>query len=254
VIGDWNGNDKDTPGLYNPAKSQWILNNKSDGSVNDLVVFRTPGLPVSAIPITGDWDGSNASGVSLDTLAASAGSENANQLTAERLLPVFNEAVRRIKSVSGDSISTTLNDVTVEVVDLPAGQLGRALAGLKLQIDVDAGGAGWFVDLTPADDSEFSASNPSELAASVDSPASGRVDLLTVVTHELSHLLGAGHADHGLMQQTLPLGVRRAYEGLDSVEQATDSVFAALALADDAELQQGPPGDGIDDIFADSVA
>ena len=43
-----------------------------------------------------------------------------------------------------------------------------------------------------------------------DSPASERVDLLTVVLHELGHLLGYEHTDsHGLMDAELQLGTRR---------------------------------------------
>ena len=40
-------------------------------------------------------------------------------------------------------------------------------------LDVNAAGHGWFVDPTPADDSEFG-------ATLADSPAAGRADLLTV--------------------------------------------------------------------------
>jgi hypothetical protein len=82
-----------------------------------------------------------------------------------------------------------LNRVTSEIADLPDGQLGAA-AGTRIQIDPTAAGWGWFVD-----------SNHTAGAQS-------RIDLLTVVVHELGHALGRGHAP-GVMAATLPTGVRR---------------------------------------------
>ena len=49
-----------------------------------------------------------------------------------------------------------------------------------------------------------------QFVAATGSPASERVDLLTVVMHELGHVLGFEHTDsHGLMNAELPLGTRR---------------------------------------------
>jgi predicted Zn-dependent protease len=42
------------------------------------------------------------------------------------------------------------------------------------------------------------------------SPANERVDLLTVVLHELGHVLGFEHTDsYSVMHEELPLGTRR---------------------------------------------
>ncbi len=41
------------------------------------------------------------------------------------------------------------------------------------------------------------------------SPAHGRVDLLTAVLHELGHVVDYDHDTKGLMDDTLPLGMRR---------------------------------------------
>ena len=48
-----------------------------------------------------------------------------------------------------------------------------------------------------------------DLSATSDSPAYGRADLLTVVLHELGHILGDNHELEGIMEDMLPLGTRR---------------------------------------------
>jgi hypothetical protein len=69
-------------------------------------------------------------------------------------------------------------------------------------IDRTAAGYGWFIDPTVADDSAF--------PAAPGSPAYGKVDLLTVVEHELGHVLGLEDTtEDGLMGIFLGTGVRR---------------------------------------------
>jgi hypothetical protein len=94
-----------------------------------------------------------------------------------------------------------------QVVDLSATvphEVGVALPGL-VQLDATAAGFGWFVNSTPANDSEFAGRQP---------PPAGW-DLLTVVMHELGQELGLPDLDataHSVyvMTEGLAPGVRLA--------------------------------------------
>jgi hypothetical protein len=84
-----------------------------------------------------------------------------------------------------------------------------------VRIDVNAGGFGWFIDPTPGDDAEFArAEDSGALTATADSAAFGRVDLLSVVMHELGHVYGledlpVAQGGHDLMATALVSGERR---------------------------------------------
>ena len=158
------------------------------------------------------------SGPQKAAYAPSAGVPGVSALTEAELAPVVDEA--RARWLAVDANPAILASVRFGILDLPDGINGELplfgyTTGNTVQIDLNAGGFGWFIDPTPGDDVEFDEPvSTSELRASGNSPAFGRIDLLTVVLHELGHVLGLGdlgneeHA-HDLLAETLAPGTRR---------------------------------------------
>ncbi len=106
--------------------------------------------------------------------------------------------------------------------------------GSTITIDASADGFGWFVDPTPLLNNEFKRLGQSaDLMAVPGTLAATHMDLLTVVEHELGHILGfddilAGGAADNLMTQTLAAGMRRLPPGIDPSNAALNQLFAAL--------------------------
>ncbi len=101
-----------------------------------------------------------------------------------------------------------LASVNVQVADLAGARLGQA-SGNTITIDANAAGYGWYADGPGDRDDAFRLIGNGLWQAHEDGPAAGRMDLLTVVMHELAHVLGQDHQDHGLLASTLAAGTRK---------------------------------------------
>ena len=131
-------------------------------------------------------------------------------LDKQRLMPIVGEAVARMAEATGMAAEQIIMGVSISIADLPGSLIGQT-SGRSIQIDSTAAGHGWFVDDTADDDMEFTRQvAETERAASWDSEAAARADLLTTVMHELGHVLGLRTSEsHGLMNVSIPLGTRR---------------------------------------------
>jgi hypothetical protein len=114
----------------------------------------------------------------------------------------------------------TLTQTSIVSTDLHGTAIGRAI-GSTMYLDLDAAGHGWFVDPAPDRDAEFIAPQTGAQQA-LDPQAVDRMDLLTVVEHELGYIAGlADHSPSDLMSDQLPTGLRRSIRATH-----LDSVFA----------------------------
>jgi hypothetical protein len=105
-----------------------------------------------------------------------------------------------------------LQGAQFEVTNLPTGWLGESL-GNVVMIDATADGHGW----------------------SVGGPMAGQVDLLTVVEHEMGHLLGfsdvaTGPGSANLMSESLGTGMRRGPDGSVSLGSTPTGIVTSADL------------------------
>ena len=110
-----------------------------------------------------------------------------------------------------------LGDVRIDTFDL-AGQALGYTEGKTITIDTYAAGHGWFIDASPADNAEFSIRiDRNVVTAATGSDAFARMDLLTVMMHEIGHVLGFGDNEPGyaVMNADLDPGLRFLLDVLD---------------------------------------
>jgi hypothetical protein len=146
-------------------------------------------------------------------------------LTMAQLQAVIPAAIREWQADGANPTQIqALENAQFEIADLPPTYLGWTFApeagaqahpGLVV-LDRTAQGFGWFIDAGTAGADGFTVQlAPTEFHATPGSRASGRFDLLTVVAHELGHVIGLpdilDESNHpgNLMDQTLNPGVRR---------------------------------------------
>jgi hypothetical protein len=161
------------------------LSDKADGTVIADAIQLVGAGPAAALQAAG---------------GAASGKAFLSHLRPEALAPLITDAVSRWEAAGlSAGRSAALRDVSVQVADLGGATLGPA-SGNTVWLDDNAAGWGWFVDPTPWEDFEFTMPG--------DQGEQDRMDLLTVLAHELGHLLGREHDDEGVMQETLATGTR----------------------------------------------
>jgi hypothetical protein len=175
-----------------------------DKTNNNAVVYDTqPGAATTAAPTTALGGGRIQVHTNAQLVAGGANppAVDVAPLTPTELRPVVREAIAAWAAAGIDSARVSaLSQVAVGIAAFSGPWLGMAFPG-AIWIDRDAAGFGWYLP-TAGDDGVF--------PAAPGSPAYGKVDLLTVVEHELGHELGFDDTPGGgLMGVYLPTGTRR---------------------------------------------
>jgi hypothetical protein len=239
VVGDWNGDGVTSVGAIDPQTGVWYLRNENSAGPPDAGTFAF-GL-AGWRHLAGHWSPLAAPELAAGALARASpagGAARAGPLTDEALRQTVAAALTRLGQAGVDAnLIARLRAASYEVAPLSGGTLGYTYARARtVVIDQGAAGYGWFFDPTPLADEEFGPVDGGELAALPGSPAAGRMDLLTVVLHEMGHLAGRrdlhGQADSDtLMADALAPGQRRT--------EALDAVFATSNPAGQAPARNG---------------
>jgi Ca2+-binding RTX toxin-like protein len=151
---------------------------------------------------------SGGSGLNALVAEGSNGAAEPNAAAVRSLASLVNAARDRWSQAGFNVIK--LASVRYRIADLPGSNLALATreadGSQTIWLDGDAAGQGWFLDATSHDDNEFVPISRGIHLAPADSPAVSKVDLLTVLSHEMGHVLGWGHStDLNVMS---PMGLR----------------------------------------------
>ncbi|MDF1753391.1 MAG: tandem-95 repeat protein [Verrucomicrobiales bacterium] len=123
--------------------------------------------------------------------AGDPGSQTGLQNLSETELATLIQAAEQYWIESGidaDQLAA-LKSIDYKIIDLENRVLGKA-EGDEIQIDIDAAGEGWFIDITPFEHEEFGVQQSLTALRATEGDAANGIDLLSVLIHEQGHVLG----------------------------------------------------------------
>jgi CSLREA domain-containing protein len=256
LLGDVNGDGKVTGPATVPGTDLYAINQVPVGTTG------RPDLDVNGDGIIDATD----SALAAHSLGRSIGSggppldalllqgpvvpEEEPPLTETQLRPVIAAAVAAWQAAGLDAAGLALLARTpITVVTLGGPYLGLEAPG-GIWINATAAGHFWFVGGNTA----FATAGPGgERLAAAGSAAAGGIDLLTVVEHEMGHVLGLRDTTLAgdVMHDDISAGVRRAPTSAD----VTETAYAQPAFDSNASrlleqaLHQGLPSSALDELL-----
>ncbi|MDF1813217.1 MAG: autotransporter-associated beta strand repeat-containing protein, partial [Verrucomicrobiales bacterium] len=127
-------------------------------------------------------------------------------LSEEEIQNITDAAVQRWSQTElTDAQRETLEAIEISVVDIEGLALGTT-EGTHIYLDWNAAGSDWFIDETPFDDEEFEFAVSSTVFRDTDGEAQYGMDLLSVMMHEMGHVLGLEDVYASQQNQNLMFG------------------------------------------------
>ena len=225
-----------TDGNYGMTDSKWILRNTDD------VVKPATGNALNILnPLIQDVKNNTFHPQEVATEGLGSNSILLTQSAIAAILPAA-----RQYWLSQGALASALNSAIISIGQLPTSIAGQT-QGSSITLSADGAGWGWFVDTTPTTDEEFTPDVAAQnLRAAAGTAATGKLDLLTVLIHELGHVLGAQDLQRAedVMSGHLEAGVRRLPTAQDTALWLAAQSQRASA-ANGANSSTEPAGFGV---------